>query len=93
MRTPAMIAACWFALAASAALAGEDTSRTYAKKSCTERNASPDDCIVQNGPPPPRFVGPAVVPTVPAPAPTKPAPGGSSSGPVTILGGGSQSER
>ena len=78
MRALALAALC--CLSSGQALAAEDTSRSYAKQSCTERNANPNDCIIQNGPPP-RYA----VPVAP-PAPPKSTPAGASSNGVTILG-------
>jgi hypothetical protein len=69
----------------SVAIAAEDTSRTYANPGCSERNANPNDCLIQDGPPR-RTAFPPPEPPQAKPGP-KPAPSGGG-GNVTILGGG-----
>jgi hypothetical protein len=75
------------AMLGSAAFAAEDTSRTYANPSCSDRNANPDNCVIQNGPPrrtafpPPEQKPPATKP------PSQGNPG------VSILGGGDGTPR
>jgi hypothetical protein len=92
MRASALLAVGCLTFAA-AAFAAEDTSRTYAKPGCSERNANANDCIIQDGPPRRRFPGPENASPPATPAPAKGATGGNSSGGVTVLGGGEQGGR
>ena len=36
---------------ATAASAADNESRTYSNPACTDRNAKPGDCVIQDGPP------------------------------------------
>lgn len=38
-------------LAASALYAADNESRTYSNPACSDRNAKPGDCVIQDGPP------------------------------------------
>ncbi|HEX2830197.1 MAG TPA: hypothetical protein VHP37_27910 [Burkholderiales bacterium] len=89
-----IIFAALLAMLGSAALAAEDTSRTYGNASCTDRNANPDNCVIQDGPPRRRAFGEQSPqpkkPTAPPTATPTPSGGG---GNVTILGGPNQGGR
>ena len=82
MRALTISAVCCAAIA-GAALAAEDTSRTYAKQSCSERNAHPESCVIQDGPPRRSAFGNPL----PAAVPPKAAPATAVGTGVTVLGG------
>jgi hypothetical protein len=88
MKALGLFAVLCAALAAPA-FAAEDTSRTYAKPACSERNANPENCVIQDGPPR-RMAFPTAEPPQPKPAPKPPTPAGG--GNVTILGGGNANQ-
>ena len=70
----------------SVAMAAEDTSRTYGNASCSERNANPDNCVIQDGPPRrTAFPPPEQKPPVQKPPPANPG--------LSILGGGDGTPR
>jgi hypothetical protein len=75
-------------VAAWPAYAADSGARTYQSASCTDRNANPDNCVIQDGPPRRSAFGnppPVVQPTPPKPAQP---PAGAAGNPVTVLGGG-----
>ena len=51
MKTLIALSGSLLLLAASAAYAAENESRTYSNPACTDRNAKPGDCVIQDGPP------------------------------------------
>lgn len=71
-------------LGTTAAYSAENESRTYGNPSCSDRNAKPGDCVIQDGPP--RRRGQVDPPA----APPKAGTAGSTSGGVTVLGGEKQ---
>lgn len=88
-----IIFAALVATLGSAAFAAEDTSRTYGNASCTDRNANPDNCVIQDGPPRRQAFGDQSPPVQKPNVPPKAAPTPSGGGNVTILGGGNKGGR
>jgi hypothetical protein len=51
MKTRIAVLGSLLLLGASAVYAADNESRTYSNPACTDRNAKPGDCVIQDGPP------------------------------------------
>jgi hypothetical protein len=86
MKIPAIVLAGAIAFATAAVhAASNDESRTYANPACSERNANPNDCVIQNGPPRRSAFGQNSPPVKKGPD-SKSGTGSESGNGVTVLG-------